>query len=138
MYSKVIVVGNLGRDPEGRYTQGGTFVSNFSVATNRKFTDQAGIVQKKVTWYRVAAWGKLGEAAQEYLKKGRQVLVEGELVADENGNPRVWTGQDGLPRASFELSARVVRFLGSRPEGAPESVTSDQDVEALDDDEIPF
>lgn len=133
MYSKVIVVGNLGRDPEGRYTQNGTFVSNFSVATNRKFTDQEGNLQERVTWFRVAAWGKMGEAVQKYLKVGRQVLVEGELVADPDGNPRIWTGQDGAPRASFELSARVVRFLGSRPADAPESIGQSED-----DDDIPF
>ena len=134
MYGKVIVVGNLGRDPEGRYTPGGTFVCNFNVAVNRRFTDQSGNKQEKVLWFRVAAWGKTGEACNKFLKKGRQVLVEGELVGDDSGNPRIWTGQDGSPRATFEISARTVRFLGSRPADEEPQVVG----AAEDDEEIAF
>jgi single-strand DNA-binding protein len=114
MFHKVILVGNLGRDPEMRYTPSGQAVTNLNVATNRMYTDSNGEQVKETVWFRVSVWGKQAEASHQYLRKGRQVLVEGRLVADENGNPRTWTAQDGSTRASFEVSAQTVRFLGSR------------------------
>jgi single-strand DNA-binding protein len=118
MYQKIVLVGNLGRDPEMRYTPGGTAVTNLSVATNRVYTNSSGEQIKETAWFRVSVWGKQAEACQEYLRKGRQVLVEGRLSPDENGNPRVWTRQDGTPAASYEVNAVTVRFLGGRAEGA--------------------
>lgn len=115
MYQKILIVGNLGNDPELRYTQSGTPVCSFSVATNRRWTNQDGTPGEETVWWRVSAWNRLAETCNQYLSKGRQVLVEGEMVPDrETGGPRIWTGQDGQPRASFELRARTVQFLGTR------------------------
>jgi single-strand DNA-binding protein len=138
MFHKIILVGNLGRDPEMRYTPSGQAVTNLSVASNRTYTDGSGNQVKETIWFRVSVWGKQAESCQQYLKKGRQVLVEGRLNPDENGNPRIWNRQDGTPAASFEVTAQTVRFLGGRdadsgyasgegPGGLPET-----------EDDIPF
>ena len=114
MFHKIVLVGNLGRDPEMRYTPSGQAVTNFSVATNRRFTDSSGEQRDETVWFRVSVWGRQAEVANQYLQKGRQVLVEGRLLPDENGNPRIWNRNDGSPAASFEVSAQTVRFLGGR------------------------
>ena len=135
MFSKTIIVGHLGRDPELRYTSGGQSVCSFSVATSRSWTDQSGQPQEKTTWFRVTAWGKLGELCNQYLTKGRLVLVEGEVDAS------AWSAQTGEPRASLELTARNVRFLGGRDgTGAPMSGRMGGDMGAphIDEEEIPF
>ena len=108
MYQHVVIVGNLGRDPEMRYTPSGVPVTSFTVAVNRKWKNQNGELQEKTTWFRVTAWRKLAEMCNEYLSKGRLVLVEGEIDAS------AWIGQDGEPRATLELTAQNVRFLGGR------------------------
>ena len=132
MYQKVIIVGNLGRDPELRYTAQGTPVTNLSVATNETWTDQQGQQQKRTTWFRVTAWRRLAETCAQYLTKGSQVFVEGTLVPDpQTGGPRVWTGNDGVARASFEIRAFTVKFLGGR--GAVEGAPAIEEAE-----EIPF
>jgi len=118
MFHTVIIAGNLGRDPEMRYLPNGTPVTNFSVASNRRWTGQDGEVKEETIWFRVSAFGRLAETCNQYLSKGRQVLVEGRLRPDERGGPRTWTGQDGTVRASFEVVAQVVRFLGRRDEAA--------------------
>lgn len=101
MYQKIIIVGNLGGDPVMRYTPSGQAVTNFSVATNRQYTASNGEQVKETTWFRVSVWGKQAEVANQYLRKGRKVLVEGRLIPDpQTGGPRIWTGQDGQPRAS--------------------------------------
>lgn len=117
MYQRIVLVGNLGRDPEMRYTPNGTPVTSFSVATSRRYTASDGQMKDETLWFRISVWGKQAETCNQYLSKGRQVLVEGALVGDENGGPRVWVGQDGKARASFEVRAQTVRFLGRR-EGA--------------------
>ncbi len=129
MYQKTVIVGNLGNDPEMRYTPSGVPVTSFSVAVNKRWTDQNGDLQEKTTWFRVTAWRKLAEQCAQYLHKGRLVLVEGDIDAS------AWTGQDGQPRATLELTARVVRFLGSRGETtlADESAGS-----TVNEEEIPF
>ncbi len=111
MYQHVVIVGHLGRDPEMRYTPSGVPVTTFSVAVNRRWKDQAGEIQEKTTWFRVTAWRRLAELCNEYLSKGRAVLVEGEIDAS------AWVGQDGQPRATLELTARKVQFLGGRGSG---------------------
>ncbi len=111
MYQKTLVIGYLGRDPEMRYTPTGVPVTSFSVATTRKWTNANGEPQEKTTWFRVTAWRKLGELAAQYLKKGRLVLVEGDIDAS------AFTDREGSPRASLELTATNVRFLGGRGEG---------------------
>lgn len=116
MYHTIIIVGNLGRDPEMRYTPSGQAVTNFSVATNRQYTASDGTLVKETIWFRVSTWGKQAETCSQYLRKGSKVLVEGRLTPDpKTGGPRIWQGQSG-PGASFEVSANTVRFLSSRGE----------------------
>lgn len=139
MYQSLTIVGNLGNDPELRYTPDGTPVTKFSVAVNRRWTTQEGGTGEKTTWFRVTAWRKTAENVAQYLTKGSRVLVEGELDPDENGGPRIWTGQDGKARASFEMTARTVRFLGSRGEGAARPLPAGElPGEPLPEDDIPF
>jgi len=117
MYQKITIVGNLGRDPEMRYTPSGQAVTNINVATNRSYTANNGERVKETTWFRVSVWGKQAEAVNQYLHTGSKVLVEGRLNQDKaTGGPRVWTAQDGTPRSSFEITAQTVRFLSSRQE----------------------
>jgi single-strand DNA-binding protein len=140
VYHKIIIAGNLGRDPEMRYTPDGTPVTDFSVATNRRWTNADGSQGEETVWFRVTAWRKLAETCNQYLSKGRQVLVEGRLNPDrETGGPRVWTGNDGQPRASFEVTALTVRFLGGRGEGADTSLSyQEAPPPDMGEDEIPF
>lgn len=138
MFHKVILVGNLGRDPEMRYTPGGQAVCNMSVATNRTYTDNAGNQVKQTVWFRVSVWGKQAESCHQYLRKGRSVLVEGRLNADENGNPRMWTGQDGSPRSSYEVTAETVRFLGGREEAGVVAADESAAAGPASEEEIPF
>ncbi len=112
MWQTCIVVGNLGRDPELRYTPDGSPVCSFSLATNRKWTNRNGEPQEKTTWFRVSVFGRQAETVNQYLAKGRMALVEGEVDAS------AWTAQDGTARASLELRARNVRFLGGRGDEA--------------------
>jgi single-strand DNA-binding protein len=117
-YQKVILVGNLGRDPEMRYTAGGQPVTSFSIATNRRYTDSSGQTVDETTWFRISVWGKQAESCKQYLTKGKQVLVEGRLIADKaTGGPRVFQRQDGTNGASFEVTADTVRFLGQKQGG---------------------
>ncbi len=140
MYHTVIIVGNLGKDPEMRYTPAGQAVTSFSVATNRQYTAGSGETVKETTWFRVSAWGRQAEICNQYLRRGSKVLVEGRLTPDnKTGGPRVWTGQDGQPRASFEVTAQTVRFLSTR--GEMESGASDvgESFGGPDEgDDIPF
>ena len=139
MFHKVILVGNLGRDPEMRYTPSGQAVTNLSVATNRTYTDNSGNQVKQTVWFRISVWGKQAEATHQYLRKGRQVLVEGRLNPDDNGNPRIWNAQDGTPRASFEVTAETVRFLGGPGDGGAAAGQEEPGVGAPEsEDEIPF
>jgi single-strand DNA-binding protein len=138
MFHKIILVGNLGRDPEMRYTPSGQAVCNLSVATNRVW-NRDGEQQKETVWFRVTVWGRQAESVNQYLRKGRAVLVEGRMNPDENGNPRIWTSNEGQPRASFEVTAQTVKFLGGRDEA-----TDFEDGEQYlpggpqSEDEIPF
>ena len=146
MYQTIIIAGNVGRDPEMRYTPSGQAVTSFSVATNRQYTNNNGETVKETIWFRVSAWGKTGEICNQYLKKGSKVLVEGRLTADPaTGGPRVWTAQDGSTRASFEVSAQTVRFLSSRGEaaepgagGAAAPAAEEGMAPAGDEGDIPF
>lgn len=126
MYHKIIIAGYLGRDPEMRYTQDGTPVTNFSVAASRKYSRPDGTKVDETTWFRVSAWRQLAELCNEYLQKGRPVLVEGRLQPDENGNPRTFTRNDGSTGASFEVTATTVRFLGGRGDAGAEPGTLDE------------
>jgi single-strand DNA-binding protein len=134
-YHTIILVGNLGKDPEMRYTPSGQAVTNFSVAINDGYTNSQGDRVDRTIWVRVSAWGKLAETCNQYLKKGRKVLVEGRLVADEKGNPRSYQRNDGTTGANFEITASTVRFLSSRSEGEGTSLGVG---EALNDSEEPI
>ena len=114
---KLTIIGNLGQDPEMRYTPSGKAVTNFSVTSNRTWKGADGEKHEQTVWYRISAWNRLAEICNEFLAKGRQVYIEGELRPDENGGPRIWEGNDGTPRASFEVTARQVQFLGGRNGG---------------------
>ena len=109
-YQQVIIVGNVGRDPELKYLQSGVPVCNFTVAVN-SYTGQGEQRQEKTTWFRVAAWRELGETCNKFLTKGKQVMVIGTVDA------RAYTDGSGQPQATLELTARDVRFLGSREGG---------------------
>ena len=138
MYQNLIIVGNLGRDPEMRYTPSGQAVTNFNVATNRKYTTSDGNQVEETTWFRVSTWGKTAEVCNQYLKKGSKVLVEGRLKPDpDTGSPRTFTRQDGTTGASFELTANQVRFLSTRieDEGA---YTADDSQGISEPEDIPF
>lgn len=148
MYHTLIVAGNVGKEPEMRYTPSGQPVTTFNVATNRSYTGSNGQQVKETIWFRVTTWGKQAEICNEYVKKGSKVLVEGRLTPDDaTGGPRVWTAQDGTPRASFEMTAQTVRFLSSRSESGGQSGSGsdvDKDFPAgqsfagAPDDDIPF
>jgi single-strand DNA-binding protein len=140
MYQKLIIVGNLGRDPEMRYTPDGTPVTTFSVAANRRWTNADGSPGEETVWFRVTAWRRLAETCNQYLQKGRQVMIEGRLRPDAaTGGPRVWTGNDGIARASFEVTAQTVKFLGGRGEAAPaEEPGAFEEPPVEEEEEIPF
>ena len=143
--NKAIIVGNLGADPEVRYTQSGTPVANMRIATNERWTDKSGEKQERTEWHRVVVFGKTAENCQKYLSKGRQVYVEGRIQTNE------WQDNDGNKRYTTEIVANDVTFLsggnggggggysrggGGGDQRRPE-VESDFD-QSFDDDDIPF
>ena len=137
--NKIIVIGNLGRDPEMRYTPNGQSVTSFSVASNRTYTTAAGERREETEWFNVSAWGKLGELCNQYLTKGRQVYVEGRLSS------RSYQGQDGQTRFVNEINLTDVQFLGgttgARDDGSPYEIDPGigGDVPPTDDvDDLPF
>lgn len=140
MYHTIIIAGNVGKDPEMRYTPTGQAVTNFNVATNRQWTDDKG-KHNETIWFRVSTWGKQAEVCNQYIKKGSKVLIEGRLTPDKNtGGPRVWTGKDGSAASSFEVTASTVRFLSSRSDGQSTVDTAQESggtVLPVEDD-IPF
>jgi single-strand DNA-binding protein len=138
-FNKVILVGNLGRDPELRYTPQGTPVCSFSMATNERRKDKNGEMQDQTTWFRVTLWNRQAETAAQYLQKGRPVYIEGRLRVEE------YTDRDGKQRHSLEVNATDMQFIGGgRNEGeAPierAAAAPGHAPEAADasDDDIPF
>ena len=133
MYNKITIIGNLGSDPEMRYTPSGAAVTNFSVATNRRYRNSNGETVDETEWFRVNAWGRLAETTNQYLEKGRMVYVEGSLSS------RSWTGQDGQTRFSNEVRAQEVKFLSGSGEGFSSSGATGPDAPpADDDDDLPW
>lgn len=128
-FEQIIIVGNVGREPEMRYTPSGTAVTSFSVAVNSQRGDE-----KITKWFRVVAWGKQAEICHQYIVKGMSVLVVGELTADpKTGAPKIWTNKDGEPQVSFEINASTVRFLG----GGKGKVEQQQQT-ANEEEDLPF
>jgi len=111
--NKVILVGNLGKDPEVRYTPGGQAVANFTIATNEAWTDKQGQKQERTEWHKIVVWGKTAENCGEYLSKGRQVYIEGRLQTRE------WNNKEGAKQYTTEIVANQVLFLqgGERGQG---------------------
>ncbi len=124
--NKVILIGNVGTDPELRYTPNGNPVTSFRMATNRRYTTSAGESREETDWFRITVWGKQAEQCNEFLSKGRQVYVEGRLHA------RNWQGQDGQMRTSLEVTANQVLFLG-KP-----ALASLPEAGELEPEDIPF
>lgn len=116
--NKVILVGRLGRDPETRYTSGGQAVSNFSLATDESFKNKTGERQKRTEWHKIVVWGKQAEIAQQYLKKGAQIYLEGRIQSRE------WMDKENQKRTSFEIVATNFRMLGSRADSAGSGAAS--------------
>ena len=135
--NKVILLGNLGRDPEVRFTQGGTPVANFTMATTDRWSDPSGEKKEKTEWHRIVVWGKQAEIAGEYLRKGRPVFIEGSLQTRE------WTDREGNKRYTTEVRAQRLQLLG-RPDDRGAAAGGPPADEALEpsgriaDDDIPF
>ena len=112
-------IGNLGKDPEGRYTPGGQFVCNFSVAVNEKYTDKnTGEKVENTDWFNCAAWGKAGETINQYLRKGSKVFIRGKMTRDpKKGGPRVFQRGDDTWDASWEVTVREFNMLGDNGSG---------------------
>lgn len=130
MYEQTIIVGNVGRDPELRFTPDGTAVCDFSVAVNKTWKDrETGEKQERTKWYRVNCWRALAETVAEYVRKGRQVMVIGDASAS------AWINEEGEAQATLELTAYSVKFLGKREGGGYENPASPEDIADLD---VPF
>lgn len=135
MLNKVMIIGNLGADPEMRYTANGSAVTTFRVATSRTYTNSNGERVEETEWFRCVAWARLAELCAQYLSKGRQVYVEGRMQT------RSWEGQDGQKHYMTELIAEQVKFLGGRGEastftpGLPVGADTEGDI---DPDDLPF
>lgn len=136
MYCRITIIGNLGADPEMRYTKDGQPVTQFRVATNRKWKDKnSGEQKEETTWFRVSVWGKQAEMCNEYLRKGRMVLVEADRI-----QASAYTNNAGQAAASLEVTARDVRFIGgARGESGGGGAGGDFPHDVPEDaDAIPF
>ncbi|RPI51131.1 MAG: single-stranded DNA-binding protein [Chloroflexi bacterium] len=162
MFQRVTLIGHVGQEPQMRYTPDGTPVTNFSLATKETISKKLpnggerpcpsgwkesynGRNWEVTTWWRVTCWRGLAEMVNSYLAKGKMVFVEGTVqgeASDGSVNPRVWTGNDGTPRASFELTAQTIKLLGERGEGggAAGAPISEAPPErgGFDDEALPF
>ena len=129
--NKVIIVGNLGQDPEARFTPQGTAVTNLSVATNESWKNQSGELQDRTEWHRVVMYGKMAETASEYMKKGQMVYVEGRLQTNE------WEDQNQIKRKTTEIRCDNFTMLGRRSDPTQGSTAPSNKIEDHDDD-LPF
>ncbi len=141
--AKIILIGNLGRDPETRYTPGGTMNVSFSVATNRRWTDASGQQQERTTWFRVTGWGRMAETMDKLsqsgaLSKGKQVYISGPIELNE------YTDHQGQSRASIEVRADELQLLGGRGDGSSfggvrsAERPEEADVMSQDVEDVPF
>lgn len=125
--NKVMIIGNVGKDPEMRYTPSGNPVTSFTVATNRVYNDAAGERKKETEWFNVVTWNKLAETCNQYITKGKQVYVEGRLQT------RTWDGQDGQKHYRTEIVANMVKFLDRQATASlPEAAGQSDEVEPED------
>lgn len=136
--NKVILIGNLGKDPELRYTPGGQAVASFSLATGEKWKDKDGVMQDRTEWHNIVVWGRQAEIAKNYLSKGRQIYIEGRIQT------RSWEDKDGNKRYTTEIVAQRLNFLGSREQSSasadaetPPPVPPETEL-AGEDDDLPF
>ena len=120
--NKVILIGNLGRDPEVKYLPSGQAVANFSVATNERWQNKEGKTEERTEWHRVVVYGKQAENCGEYLSKGRSVCIEGRLQTRE------WDDKNGQKRSTTEVVANRVIFLGSKGEGAAKEAVAEEEI----------
>lgn len=134
--NKVILIGNLGRDPELRYTANGQAVANFTLATTESWTNKSGEREQRTEWHRVVAWGRLAEICGEHLTKGKQVYVEGRLQTRE------WEDREGNKRRTTEVTAQQILMLGRRGDGAgsgePAGSSDPEAPPSEGSDDIPF
>ena len=138
--NKAMVIGNVGKDPEMRYTANGKAVTTFSIAVNRNFQGNDGERREETDWFDIVTWDKLAELCSQYLQKGRQAYVEGRL------HTRSWEGQDGVKRYKTEIVAQTVLFLGGAGGGGPRMMDNYDDAHApagaaagsVDPDDLPF
>ena len=136
--NKVILIGNLGKDPELKYTPSGQAVANFSLATNEKWKDKDGNMQERTEWHNIVIWARMAENAKEYLSKGSPVYIEGRIQT------RSWDDKDGNKKYMTEIVAQTMQFLGSRgdrnsaPAGGPAPEAPQPADLAGEDDDLPF
>ena len=133
--NKIIVIGNLGRDPEMRYTPNGQGVTSFSVASSRKYTTSSGEQREETEWFNCSAFGRLAETCNQYLTKGKQVYVEGRLSS------RTYQTQSGETRHSNDINVTEVQFLGQRGDGSGQEqapATEEYQAAGADLDDLPF
>ncbi len=131
--NKAILIGNLGKDPDLRYTPSGQAVATFSLATNERYKDKDGQMVDRTEWHNIVVWGKQAETAKEYLKKGRQIFVEGRIAY------RTYDDREGNKRYITEVVAQRIQFLGRREE-VPETVPAEPEMEApgTEEENLPF
>ncbi|MFZ7111855.1 MAG: single-stranded DNA-binding protein [Desulfatiglandales bacterium] len=135
--NKVILVGNLGADPELKYTPSGRPVASFRIATTEQWTGKDGQKEERTEWHRIVAWAKLGEICGEYLRKGSQVYIEGKLQT------RSWEDKDGNKRYTTEINAQTMQMLGTAPAKGREAKTQEErypyeEPVSIPEDDIPF
>jgi single-strand DNA-binding protein len=137
--NKAILVGRLGKDPETRYTSGGQAVCNFSMATDETYKDRSGERQKRTEWHRIVVWGKQAEIAQQYLRKGSLIYLEGRIQS------RQWDDREGQKRTTVEIVANSFRMLGGRGDaaaagaasgGGATTASADSDFHAAPSDDV--
>lgn len=130
MYQSTTIIGNVGNDPEMRYTQNGKAVTSFTVAVNKTWTGADGQKQEKATWFKIACWEKLAEITAQYVHKGDKILVVGEV------STQAFTDKSGEHRASLEIRADTVKFLGSKADNATSPASAP--TQEVTPEEIPF
>ena len=130
--NKVLLIGNLGQDPEARFTPQGTAVTNLSVATNESWKDQNGEIQEKTEWHRVVMFGRMAENADKYMSKGQMVYIEGRLKTRE------WEDKNQVKRRTTEIHCDNFTMLGRRDASYQGNINKDQENDQSSDDDLPF